>query len=52
MELIDPSVVQSALAGVFQPMLIVSILAGVLIGLVFGAMPGLTATAGVAITTP
>lgn len=52
MDLIDSSVMQSALAGVFQPMLIVSIVAGVLIGLVFGAMPGLTATAGVAIATP
>lgn len=41
-----------ALGVVTSPIVLLWILAGVMIGLIFGAAPGLTATAGVAIVTP
>ena len=41
-----------ALGVVSSPLILLWILAGVVVGLIFGAAPGLTATAGVAIVTP
>jgi putative tricarboxylic transport membrane protein len=51
-ELIALDSVLSGAAAVFQVGILVWILAGVLLGFVFGASPGLTATTGVAIATP
>lgn len=39
-------------ASIADPLLLLWIFAGVVVGLIFGAAPGLTATAGVAIATP
>lgn len=52
MELISFSTISSAIGSVVNPVLLLWIFAGVVVGLIFGAAPGLTATAGVAIATP
>ncbi len=40
------------LASVFDPQVLLFLVAGVILGAVFGALPGLTATMGVAVLTP
>jgi putative tricarboxylic transport membrane protein len=40
------------LAAVFDPQVLLFLVAGVVLGAVFGALPGLTATMGVAVLTP
>lgn len=52
MDLISADVLFAATGAVFQPEILMWILAGVLLGFVFGASPGLTATTGVALATP
>jgi putative tricarboxylic transport membrane protein len=52
MDLISLADLGTALTNLADPMLLGWLLLGVFIGLVFGAAPGLTATAGVAIATP
>lgn len=52
MELIDIDSLLGALWVVSQPTVLLWMGMGVLVGLVFGASPGLTATTGVAIATP
>ncbi len=50
--MISPDVLFAATGAVFQIGILAWILIGVLLGFVFGASPGLTATTGVAIATP
>ena len=52
MEVIRAADIVSALAVLDDPFLWLWVIGGVAIGIVFGATPGLTATAGVAIATP
>ena len=52
MDLISLGAIGAAAAVVFDPVILLWILAGVIAGLVFGASPGLTATTGVALATP
>ena len=52
MELIGLDAIASAAVAVFAMQPLLWLLAGVLLGFVFGASPGLTATTGVAIATP
>lgn len=52
MDLISLDTIGAGAAAVFQVNILFWILIGVLVGFVFGASPGLTATTGVAIATP
>ncbi|MEQ8709791.1 MAG: tripartite tricarboxylate transporter permease [Rhodospirillales bacterium] len=52
MDLIPLSLFIDGASSLASPMLLLWIFVGVLVGLIFGAAPGLTATAGVAIATP
>ncbi|MEQ8356194.1 MAG: tripartite tricarboxylate transporter permease [Kiloniellaceae bacterium] len=52
MDLIPFDTLVAGAATVFQPEILLWTLIGVLVGFVFGASPGLTATTGVAIATP
>lgn len=52
MDLIPLDTLSAGAAAVLQPDILLWTLVGVLIGFVFGAAPGLTATTGVAIATP
>lgn len=52
MDLIPLETIFAAVGSVFQVSILLWIFAGVIIGFIFGASPGLTATTGVAIATP
>lgn len=52
MELIGLDALAAGAGAVFQASILLWILVGVMLGFVFGASPGLTATTGVAIATP
>ena len=52
MDLIPLSLFVDGASTLANPMLLLWIFVGVMVGLIFGAAPGLTATAGVAIATP
>ena len=52
MGFLDPALLLDAARSILDPTILGVLLAGVLAGLLFGAAPGLTATAGVAIATP
>ncbi|MDR6266829.1 tripartite tricarboxylate transporter permease [Roseobacter sp. N2S] len=52
MDLIPLETIFAAVGSVFQVPILLWIFAGVIIGFIFGASPGLTATTGVAIATP
>ena len=52
MDLIPLASIGAAFDAVATPAILFWLLVGVVVGLVFGAAPGLTATAGVAIATP
>ena len=52
MDLIPLTTIAAGASAVLDPLILLWIFGGVLVGLIFGAAPGLTATAGVAIATP
>ena len=52
MDLVPLDTILAAAASLADPIILLWIVGGVLIGIIFGAAPGLTATAGVAIATP
>lgn len=52
MDLVSLTTIATGAAAVFQIKILFWILVGVLVGFVFGASPGLTATTGVALATP
>ncbi|AJY44918.1 tripartite tricarboxylate transporter permease [Martelella endophytica] len=52
MDLIPLSTVAAGLSSLMQPDILLWCLVGVIVGFIFGASPGLTATTGVAIATP
>lgn len=52
MDLISLAALGEGAAALADPVVVLWILVGVVVGMIFGAAPGLTATAGVAIATP